>query len=69
MCLKRKIIDKTATIFGKKVTYRVKVAMNYDDPERIIHYKIEYDDLASISKETGKPISEINKLLESHFLQ
>lgn len=69
MCLKRKTVEKTTTIFGKKITYRVKVAMDFDDPEKIIHYKVEYDDLASISKETGKTIAEINKLLEVNFLQ
>jgi hypothetical protein len=69
LCLKRNIIEKTATIFGKKVSYRVKVAMDYDNPEKIIHYKIEYEDLASISKEMGKSLFEINKLLEIDFLK
>ncbi len=68
MCVEREIITRTATIFGEKVTYRVKVAGDMRNSKEVPHFKIEYDDLVSISEQLKKPLSDIKRLLELEYI-
>ncbi|MHA1729471.1 MAG: nickel pincer cofactor biosynthesis protein LarC [Promethearchaeota archaeon] len=66
-CLERKFIKKTTSLFGHTVTYNVKVANDFDNPDKVINFKIEYDDIANISKNLERPISEIKEILDQEM--
>ena len=54
ICLKREIRTHNLTIDNQLITIRMKTAR--DNQDRIIQQKLEYDDLAKISKVLKKPI-------------
>ena len=66
-CLNRSIKEFQAEIDGQTIKYNVKIATPMDDHNKIINFKIEYEDLAQISKILGKNIKEIKHLLEANF--
>jgi pyridinium-3,5-bisthiocarboxylic acid mononucleotide nickel chelatase len=67
-CLDRKIISQKSTLFGKEFEYRIKISGDPLDKKGLFNIKIEYEDLATISKQTGKSIHEIKTILEGEFL-
>ena len=65
ICLKRDMMEKSTQIDNVSVTYRIKVAYNPSNPDEILFFKVEHDDLVRISKKLGKSISIIRQKLES----
>lgn len=67
-CISREIITRSSKIADVNVTYHVKLSRNKNNPNEIVHFKIEYNDLAEISQKLGKSIQEIKQILEHDFL-
>ncbi len=65
VCLKREILEKAIQIDNVSVSFRVKVAYNPSNPNEILFYKVEHDDIVRISKQLNKPLSIIRAKLES----
>ncbi|MBD3350114.1 MAG: DUF111 family protein [Candidatus Lokiarchaeota archaeon] len=67
ICLERKIITIETNLFNEKVKYRVKIAGDISDLNKITHYKIEHDDIERIARHYNKSIIEIQDSLEKDF--
>ena len=57
VCLKREIVEKSITLLGKMYLIHLKIA--YDAEDKLIHQKIEFEDLKSIALDLKIPVKQI----------
>jgi len=68
ICLQRKIIEKTTTVENVSVSYHVKIAYNPANPNEILFFKIEHDDIIRIARKLNRSLSDIKAILDADWM-